>query len=150
MARLRCAVGPATAERATTAVHRTAIQMRFSDTDALGHINNGSFAIYAETARLALVRELGDAFQSLILAHLSIDFRRQVMFGEPVEVDTEVVKLGTTSITMRQVVRAAGEPAAEVQSVVVLFDYATQRPQPLSPDARARLAPYMATPVGSG
>jgi acyl-CoA thioester hydrolase len=129
-------------------VHRTPIQMRFSDTDALGHINNGSFAIYAETARLELMGALGGSFRSLILAHLSIDFRRQVMFGEPVEVTTEVVKLGTTSVTMRQVVLAAGEPAAEVRSVVVLFDYTTQRPRPLPTDARSQLAPYMASPAG--
>ena len=118
--------------------------MRFSDTDALGHVNNGSFAIYAETARLALLGELGESFRSLILAHLSVDFRRQVHFGERVEVETEVTKLGTTSVTLQQVVRANGEPAAEVRSVVVLFDYATQRPRPLPPDAREQLAPFMA------
>ncbi|CAA9360544.1 MAG: hypothetical protein AVDCRST_MAG40-3452, partial [uncultured Gemmatimonadaceae bacterium] len=50
--------------------------------------------------------------------------------------------------TMRQVVRAAGEPAAEVRSVVVLFDYATQRPRPLPPDAREQLAPFMADAAG--
>ena len=125
-------------------MHRTPIQMRFSDTDALGHVNNGSFAVYAETARLALLGELGESFRSLILAHLSVDFRRQVHFGERVEVETEVTKLGTTSVTLQQVVRANGEPAAEVRSVVVLFDYATQRPRPLPPDAREQLAPFMA------
>ena len=131
-------------------MHRTAIQMRFSDTDALGHLNNGSYAIYAETARLSLLGELGQSFRSLILAHLSIDFRRQVMFGERVEVETVITKLGTTSITLEQVVRANGEPAAEVRSVVVLFDYTTQRPRPLPPDARSQLGPYFAPGVGSG
>ena len=62
--------------------HRTPIQVRFADTDAQGHLNNGSFAIYAETARLAFFRDLGSAVGSLILAHLAIDFRRQVRFGE--------------------------------------------------------------------
>ena len=131
-------------------MHRTEIQMRFSDTDALGHLNNGSYAIYAETARLALLGELGASFRSLILAHLSIDFRRQVMFGERVEVETVVTKLGTTSITLEQVVRANGEAAAEVRSVVVLFDYASQRPRPLPADARAQLAPYLAASVADG
>ena len=130
-------------------MHRTAIQMRFSDTDALGHLNNGSFAVYAETARLALLGQLTESFRSLILAHLAIDFRRQVHYGEQVEVETAVTKLGTTSVTLQQVVRANGEPAAEVRSVVVLFDYATQRPRPLPPDAREQLAPFMAAaPAG--
>ena len=33
-----------------TPVHRTPVQMRFADTDALGHVNNGSFVLYAEIA----------------------------------------------------------------------------------------------------
>jgi acyl-CoA thioester hydrolase len=117
--------------------------MRFSDTDALGHINNGSFAIYAEVARLALLGELGESFRSLILAHLSIDFRRQVHFGDRIEVDTAVEKLGTTSITLRQVILANGEAVADVSSVVVLFDYAAQRPRPLPADPPPLHGPFL-------
>lgn len=128
---------------ASTRVHRTDIQMRFADTDALGHLNNGSYAVYAETARLEFLGILGDVRRTLILAHLAIDFRRQVRFGEPVYVETWVEKIGTTSVTMRHLVRAKGEPAAEVRAVVVRFDYAAERATPWTEADRAALGMWM-------
>ena len=40
-------------------VHHTELQMRFSDTDALGHVNNIAFASYAETGRVDFLKRLG-------------------------------------------------------------------------------------------
>ena len=134
-------------------VHRAEVQMRFADTDALGHINNGSFVIYAETGRLEFLKVLGSAVRSLILAHLTVDFRKQVRFGEPIAVETWVERVGTTSVTMRQAVLASGGVAAEVRSVVVYFDYDAQRPQPWSPELRAALEEYVprtSTPTPTG
>jgi acyl-CoA thioester hydrolase len=130
--------------------HRTEIQMRFSDTDALGHVNNGSFALYAETARIDFLRLIESGVRSLILAHLSIDFRRQVKFGDTVQVDTAVERIGRSSVTLRQAVLANGEVAAEVGSVVVLFDYATQRPVALPPTAREQLERFLAPAATPG
>ena len=122
--------------------HRTPIQVRFADTDAQGHLNNGSYAIYAETARLAFFRDLGSGVGSLILVHLAIDFRRQVRFGEAVAVDTWVERVGTTSATLRHAIRADGAVAADVRSVVVRYDYAAQRPAPWTDAQRADLAAH--------
>ena len=122
--------------------HRTEIQVRFADTDAQGHLNNGSYAIYAETARLAFFRDLGSGVGSLILARLAIDFRRQVRFGEAVAVDTWVERVGTTSVALRHAIRADGAVAADVSSVVVRFDYDAQRPAPWTDAQRADLAAH--------
>jgi acyl-CoA thioester hydrolase len=112
--------------------HRTEIQLRWSDTDALGHLNNTSYASYAELGRLA------------------IDFRQQASYGMPVSVETWVERIGRSSITMRQDILADGEVAAHARSVAVQFDYATQRPLELSPEARERLAPYVAAGEAAG
>ena len=122
--------------------HRTDIQVRFADTDAQGHLNNGSYAIYAETARLAFFRDLGSGVGSLILAHLAIDFRQQVRFGSAVAVETWVERIGTTSVTLRHAIRADDEVAADVRSVVVRFDYETQRPTAWSETMRAALTAH--------
>lgn len=130
--------------------HRIDVQMRFSDTDALGHVNNGSFIVYAETGRLEFARILGTAVRSLILAHIAVDFRRQVRWGERIVVETWVERIGTTSVTLRQYVLADDVMAADVRSVVVCFDYAAQRPMPWSPESRAALERHLrATPSGS-
>ncbi|HEU4566313.1 MAG TPA: thioesterase family protein [Gemmatimonadaceae bacterium] len=123
-------------------VHRVEVQMRFADTDALGHVNNGSFIVYAETGRLEFLRILGSAARSLILAHLAIDFRRQIHFGEAIAVETWVERVGTTSVTLGQTILADGALAAEVRSVVVSFDYDAQRPTPWSAASRAALERY--------
>jgi acyl-CoA thioester hydrolase len=124
--------------------HRTDIQPRFSDSDALGHINNQSFAAYAELGRLDFVQHLFDrSVGTIILASLYIDFRRQVKFPEPMHVSTWVSKVGTSSITIQQIIYASGERAADVKSVVVYFDYETGKPQPMTPEIRTTLAPYV-------
>jgi YbgC/YbaW family acyl-CoA thioester hydrolase len=124
-------------------VHRTELQMRFSDTDALGHVNNVSFAAYAETGRVEFFKRLGKSVTSLILVNLVIDFRRQVKYGEPIHIDSWVEQLGRTSVTLGQTIRAAGERAADVKSVVVYFDYATNRPMELTDEIRRELAPMV-------
>lgn len=127
--------------------HRLEIQVRFGDTDAMGHLNNTSFAYYAEVGRLDFFAAFGEAVRSLILAHLAIDFRRQVRFGEAVTVETQVERLGRSSVTLRQRVLAGGTLAADVRSVVVYFDYANAASKEIPDALRAVLAPYVAGDV---
>jgi acyl-CoA thioester hydrolase len=121
------------------------IQMRFGDTDALGHVNNASFAAYTEVARLDFALCLGDAVSSLILANLTIDYRRQLSWGESVHVDTWLERLGRTSFAVGQSVFGNGKLTADVKSVVVYFDYAGGRPRELTPEMREQLGAYWLT-----
>jgi acyl-CoA thioester hydrolase len=123
-------------------IYRTNIQVRFNDTDALAHLNNTSFALYAEQARVDFFRSLGMVKIALILAHISLDFRKQVKFDDRVHVETNVVKLGNTSVTLSQTIFSNGELATEVVSVVVLFDYDAQKPKAISDELRVQLQNY--------
>ena len=124
-------------------VHRIEIQVRFGDTDALGHVNNASFASYTELARLDLLTCLGESVRSLILASLYIDFRRQIKFGERVHVETRIERLGTSSITLAQTIYADDEPATDVRSVAVYFDYTNGKSRALTEEMRDALAPFV-------
>jgi len=121
------------------AAHATEIQVRFSDSDGLGHVNNGSYAQYAETARLDFFAQFGVRVTSIILANLAIDYRRQIVFGDPVSVTTRVIYLGTTSIKLEQQVLSRGHVAAEIHSVVVFFSYGEGHKQEIPSELRARL-----------
>jgi acyl-CoA thioester hydrolase len=118
---------------------RTDIQVRFNDTDLLGHLNNASYAAYAEQARVTFFRHVAPE-SGLILAHIALDFRRQAAFGEEVYVLTGVEKLGRSSITLIQDIYASEHVAAHVRSVVVFFDYQRQKPTALPAALRAQLA----------
>ena len=126
-----------------TRAHRTEIQLRFNDTDALGHLNNTAYALYAEQGRVDFL----DTFRSegvyLILAHISLDFLKQVRFRDSVYVLTRVGKVGRTSVTLEQEVYGNDEIAARVHSVVVMFDYEAQKPVPVSDAVRAELEAYV-------
>jgi acyl-CoA thioester hydrolase len=143
-------------------LHLTPIQVRFGDTDRFGHINNASFATYLESARIELITSLGYPLGGMILAHMAIDFRRQLQVGDPLVVFTRVERIGTSSVTMLQALvrparpelglglpRAvpvsqapAGEWVADARTVVVRFDYREDRSVPVSSDLRAQLAPF--------
>jgi acyl-CoA thioester hydrolase len=124
-------------------IYHTDIQVRFNDTDALGHVSNIAFALYIEQARVEFFRSLGMGRIALILAHLSQDFRKQIKFGDQVYVETKVGKLGNTSVTLDQTIMASNELAAEAKSVVVLFDYEAQKPKPIADDLRQKLSDYL-------
>ena len=126
---------------------RSGIQVRFNDTDALGHINNTSFALYAEYARVEFLDNLRTDDVYLILAHLSLDFLKQVKFREEVYVLTSVEKMGNSSLTLIQEVYASDEVAAKVRSVVVLFDYGTQKSVRISDEVREQLSAYQLSEV---
>jgi acyl-CoA thioester hydrolase len=123
--------------------YRTDIQVRFNDTDMLGHLNNTAYALYAEQARVEFFRSLGMGRITLILAHISLDFRKQVTFGDKVHVETKVSKTGNSSVTLHQTIFANSEVAAETTSVVVLFDYDAQKPKAIASELREKLEAYL-------
>ena len=85
--------------------HRTTLEVRFRDIDAFGHVNNAVFFSYVEQAR---IRYLLDVLQPdttfdrmpLILAHVTLDYRSPIAFGERVVVETRIDRIGRSSIEM--------------------------------------------------
>ena len=122
--------------------YHTDIQVRFFDSDALGHLSNIAFSLYAEQARVAFFQALGMEKIALILAHISLDFRQQIRLGDKVHVETSVSKIGNTSISLLQTIFSNHDLAAETKSVVVLFDYQIQKPKSIPSDLRIKLSAY--------
>lgn len=119
--------------------HRFSIQLRYGDTDALGHLNNAVYASMAELARIDFLQQLGVPVENLILARLALDYRRQVRFGDSVEVLTWIERLGSSSMHLRHEVMCNTELATEISSVVVYYDYEQRSPAPLPEKVRETL-----------
>ena len=118
-------------------VVHTPLQLRYGDTDALGHVNNAVFASFAEVGRIAFVKEVDLPIANFILARIAMDFRRQVYLLDEVTMTTEISRIGNSSITFTQRVYANGEVAAEIEAVAVWFDFDTQRPMRVPDEVRA-------------
>lgn len=114
-----------------------AIDVRFSDLDALGHVNHAVFISYLEHARTQWWRgHLGERSfleEGFLLARVEIDYRKPILLGEAVRVDLRCAQVGTTSFALAyQVVRERDAVVlAEAQTVQVMMDFATQRPRPV-------------------
>jgi acyl-CoA thioester hydrolase len=129
--------------------HRTALQVRFRDIDAFGHVNNAVFFSYVELARIRYlldVLEFEADFSTLplILARAELDFRSPVYFGDDLEVGTRVDRIGRSSFTMSHRVTAGPDQrlVADVSSVLVTYDYATSSPIRVPDDWRARMGEF--------
>jgi acyl-CoA thioester hydrolase len=129
--------------------HRTTLQVRFRDIDAFGHVNNAVFHTYVELARIEyLLAVIGSERPfdrlPLILAHAAIDFRSPIRFGEEVTVETRVDRIGRTSFAMTHRMSAGpdGHLVADVDSVLVTYDYEAERPIPVPDDWRERIGAH--------
>ena len=117
--------------------HEKAVEIRWSDVDAYQHVNNAVYATYLEECRDEWVeRALGEAGDSwdLVLARVAIDFRRELRLeDEEVVVSCTLVRIGNSSLTLREEVRTRdGELSAEAEAVLVARDRELGRSRPLT------------------
>lgn len=107
------------------------ISPRFSDTDALGHINNTMVPIWFEGARTPVFKlftpELDLKNWPLILAKINVDFEAQMFYGLDMEVRTFISRIGGSSFDVFQELWQQGKRVASGTAVMVHFDYRAQK-----------------------
>lgn len=107
------------------------IEIRYSDLDPQGHVNNARYLSFMEQARLAYVREVGiwdgGSFLDLgiILANAQISFKAPLFWGQPVRVGMRIAHLGEKSMDSLYRVEntQTGQLSAEGSSALVTYDY---------------------------
>lgn len=112
------------------------IAVQWGDMDALGHVNNTAPVRWFESSRIAYLEQSGIAkvLTSMklgpILAAVNCNYRRQLFYPDNVHVGCRVGRLGRSSLTLEHALHSdeLGEVAADGESVVVVFDFANQRP----------------------
>lgn len=109
----------------------TPIQVRFSDTDLLGHVNNSSYNQFFDIGRLeCLTKTFGDLNdwkeRTLVVVHIETDYLKPVFLENKISVTTEITHVGNRSIKMhQQIVDDKGEVKVESKSVMSAFDVRT-------------------------
>ena len=124
-------------------MHELRIPTRWTDFDALGHLTHAAYPVFLDEARDAFLTAAIGPFADwpTVIAHLSIDFEREVRHPAPaVAVRTRVTAIGRTSVTFeQQVVAPDGEVAAKARAVVVAFDAHTRGAREIGDRDRAAL-----------
>jgi acyl-CoA thioester hydrolase len=115
--------------------------------DRLGHMNvqhymgRLSIAGFAVMERIGLGETSAHGRRALSMLRCEIDFRRELGQGEAIRLETEILAVGTKSLTFRHrlIVEADGGVAMEARIVAVCIDLDARKSVPL-PDAVAAAA----------
>lgn len=128
--------------------HRLPVQLRFSDVDQFGHVNNSvMFSIYdmAKTEYFkAVLRELLNEDTLAVVVNINADFIHPVFYGDHIEILTAVVKIGTKSITVSQqaVNTKTGSVVSTCRTVLVAFSALRNDSIPVPDEIRQRFTQY--------
>lgn len=135
-----------------SASHEIEVYVRFSETDAAGHVNNVSYFSYFEEARTKLFRDIGidedhkQSHLSFILASTKCDYLAQAYAGQMLKVSTNVSRVGNKSFSVKHVITNAdtGLAVAEASATMVCFNYADQKTESIPATLRDNIESKMA------
>jgi len=124
-------------------VHEKRVEIRWSDVDAVGHVNNAVYATYLEECRDEwLDGALGDADTGwdYVVARVALDYLRALRLeDEAVLVRVGLERIGTSSVTTREEILVGDEVTAEAEAVLVARDRETGRSRPLTATERSAI-----------
>lgn len=109
--------------------YRTELDVRFSDLDLVGHVNNAVYATYCEQARVRFFEDALDVRStdiSIVLASLELQYRSPIEGIGTVTVELDVTEVGNSSFTTTYELSYEGEVVATAESVQVAVDPETR------------------------
>lgn len=129
---------------------RLPLQIRFSDVDVVGHVNNIIYFAYYDTGKAAFMTELlgrkvtWDEVDTVV-ANVDCAFIAPIFYGENIEVLTTCIGIHDKSFKLLQMIRNSysGEVKSVCETVMVSFDPNTQKAAPLSDEWRDKLSSFL-------
>ncbi len=130
------------------------VQVRFSDVDVYGHVNNVRYFEYLQEARIALMSRLwpspGDASRaSMVVARAEVDYRVPILHREAAyDAWSWVSHVGTTSMVVESEICDGDAVLARARVVLVFVDPESGRARPPAPEQREPLAAMLGRAAG--
>ncbi len=130
----------------------TVLPVQWGDQDAFGHVNNVVYFRWFESARIDLLNlfpssvTMSGSGLGPILASIKCDYRRQLRFPDTVYIGSRMTRVGRSSADIGHAVisHSQDQVVAEGSSVIVIFDYTTQRVTRIPDDLRSLFEQSMA------
>lgn len=112
---------------------KRAIHPRISETNLTGHISHSAVPVWLEEGyeEILLLFPHNPGSPSLVMVNINIDFLRELFFGRDVELITGVEKIGTTSLTLKQLLYQDGELCVRGNTTFVHLDHVSRKPSPI-------------------
>ena len=116
------------------------VQVRFSDTDMMGHISSMSYGRWTEVARHEYFLKIPEPPQDIpwfVMVHVGLDFHAEGRFGQRFEIKTRCIKIGNKSLHLKHDITADNERVCTVTAIMSGFDRKTRQGLPAPSHWRA-------------
>lgn len=128
--------------------HVMPIQIRFSDVDLYGHMNNNAYFSLYDLAKTSYFRDVFGMEEwnkfAVVVANINADFLAPVFFSDELIIETAVIHIGNKSLTLlqRATNKASGVLKCQCRTVLVGYDIATKEPVALPKDYKEAICLY--------
>ena len=128
--------------------HRMPAQLRFSDVDRFGHVNNSVYFSLFDMCKTRYFHDVvgTDIFDRMapVVVHIEANFISPVFFPDEIVIETATTRIGNKSFTLLQ--RALNERTGEVkcysETVMVMMDTVRNESVELPANFRAAVSGY--------
>ena len=108
--------------------HTFPVQLRFSDVDQFGHVNNSVYFSLYDLAKTTYFKDVLNITKmdrlGIVVANINANFMAPMFFTDEIVVQTSMIHLGTKSFTLMQraICPQTGEVKCECKTVMVMYD----------------------------
>ena len=112
------------------------IRVRYGETDQMGVVYHGNYALYLEMGRIEWLRKLGISYKSmeengimLPVVSLSINYKKSAGYDDVINVKTQLRNVPTAKIEFDyEITNNQGEILTTASTTLVFIDKTTNRP----------------------
>lgn len=126
--------------------HSVDLQIRFSDVDVLGHVNNTVYLCFYDTGKAWFFSKIHQRLiewkkVETVIANVDCCFISPIFFGEEVAVYTRCLSISEHSFKLQQVIalKNTGEVKSACETIMVCFDPLSQKSIPMPEHWRTAL-----------
>ena len=128
-------------------MYKTILTPRVSETDAVGHINNTTLPVWFEAGR----KPVFDLFTpnhdfanwKMVIVKTTLEFVGQLYYGQDVEVNVWVKKIGGSSLELYEELHQNGKLCARNVAVYVNYNLENQESEKIPDTIREELSKHL-------
>ncbi|MFI0431337.1 acyl-CoA thioesterase [Mariniflexile sp. HMF6888] len=112
------------------------IRVRYGETDQMGVVHHGNYALYLEMGRIEWLRKLGISYKSmekngvmLPVVSLNINYKKSAGYDDVINVKTQLKNMPTARIEFEyEITNEMGDILTTAHTTLVFIDMKTNRP----------------------
>ncbi|WP_136481429.1 acyl-CoA thioesterase [Cognatitamlana onchidii] len=112
------------------------IRVRYGETDQMGVVYHGNYALYLEMGRIEWLRKIGVSYKEmeengimLPVVSMSLNFKKSAGYDDVINVKTQLKKAPTVKIEFDYIItNEKGEVLTTANTVLVFIDKRTNKP----------------------